>query len=150
PDEAAREAAEALRLARVLKLPLAEANSHEILGYLALLRGDERAAEMEMLRSLALFREHGLDAWSSVLGLAVVEARRGDFRRGLAWMGAARKAATTFWTGEGQPHVDRFWTDLRGPLSDDEASAAMDEGGSLDLKTVVDELLARPLPEPGS
>jgi tetratricopeptide (TPR) repeat protein len=144
-DDGEREIKESLRQARVLKLGVTEAQAMEVQGFLELRRGKEREAEVLNHQALALYREHGIDPWSVLIILGVLEARKGDRDRGLAWIGAARKAAAGTWGPEGQPYVDVFWEDLRGPLSDEETQAKIAAGESLEVKPILDELLARPV-----
>ena len=143
-DEARADVNEALRQARALNLTSNEAVFHETGAVVDMMHGDDRAAVAAARGALATLPGFNQAPVPSLVVIAIAAARRGDHRRALDILGTARKWGGAIWTVDCVALVERYWTELRGPLSEAEAEAAMLAGEARKLDSVIAEILATP------
>ena len=71
----------------------------------------------------------------------ILKIRRGDRATGLAWIGFARAREEEF-QKEIRRDLARFWEELRGGLTDEQAEAAMKLGETLKLDDITAQAAA--------
>jgi serine/threonine protein kinase/tetratricopeptide (TPR) repeat protein len=136
-DRAEREARDSLAMAKEIGSVALMPTNFMVFAEIALYRGRDSEA-LEWNRSVGeSMRALGVPFTVIPFFYGVVRSRRGDPKTGLAWAGFVQANDPN--RREVDMAIERFWKDLRGPLSDEEAKAAMAAGAGLKLEEILAE-----------
>jgi len=136
-DEATKFLEAALRIAHDTGEEVGQADIPEILGWVALLGGDNAEARRRLHESLVVYRRLDLKPPTLLISMAALEGRTGDRVRGLEWLGLCRALAERSHTrNQILLLVDRFLPELRDGVADADVEAALERGAALEIGEV--------------
>ncbi len=136
-DHAEREARDSMAKAKEIGALALLHTGQMVMAEVAVLRDQDSEALQWNRAAGATMRELGIPITVIPFFYGVVRSRRGDYKTGLAWAGFVQANDPS--RREVDMAIERFWDLLRGPLSDEDAKAAMRAGLGLKLEEILAE-----------